>query len=186
MLEAAKQKAEECGFRGIILGTWMMVQSSDAAEIMIGIARDCLRYGTPFKPPVALISGGEMTVPVGTATGIGGRNQEFVLSAAMKISEMGGTGIVVGSVDSDGTDGPGAQLVAGGSSALRTLAGGVVDGKTLADALAMGIDLGMELKNHNSTPVLTRLKSGVYTGNTGIVGGDLRVVLVPGKEKHRA
>lgn len=182
MLEAAKQKAEEYGFRGVILGTWMMVQSSGAAEILTGIARDCLMYGTPFKPPVALISGGEMTVPVGTATGIGGRNQEFVLSAAMRISEMGSTEIVIGSVDSDGTDGPGTQLVSGGGSVLRTLAGGMIDGKTLADALAMGIDLQMELKNHNSTPVLTKLKSGIYTGNTGIVGGDLRVVLVSDKK----
>jgi glycerate-2-kinase len=182
MLEAAKQKAEEHGFRGVILGTWMMVQSSDAAEILASIARDCLMYGSPFNPPVALISGGEMTVPVGTATGIGGRNQEFVLSAAMRISEMGGMGIVVGSVDSDGTDGPGTQLVSGDSPVLPTLAGGVIDGETVADAQAMGIDLQMELKNHNSTPVLTKLKSGIYTGNTGIVGGDLRVVLVPDKK----
>jgi glycerate-2-kinase len=131
---------------------------------------------------VALISGGELTVPVGTATGIGGRNQEFVLSAAMRISEMGGTGIMVGSVDSDGTDGPGTQLVSEEGSIIRTLAGGLADGKTLADAQAMGIDLQRELKNHNSTPVLTKLKSGIYTGNTGIVGGDLRVVLVPGKK----
>ena len=184
MLEAARAKAEECGFHGVTLGNWMMVESSDAAEVMTGIARECLRHGTPFKPPVALISGGEMTVPVGTATGIGGRNQEFVLSAAMRISEMGEKGIVIGSVDSDGTDGPGTQLVSGPGSALRTLAGGVVDGKTLVDALAMGIDLRMELKNHNSTPVLTRLKSGIYTGNTGIVGGDLRVVLVPDKRDN--
>jgi glycerate-2-kinase len=182
MLEAAKGKAEEYGLSGAILGTWMMVQSTDAAEIMIGIARDCLRYGTPFMPPVALISGGEMTVPVGAATGIGGRNQEFVLSAAMKLSGMGDKGIVVGSVDSDGTDGPGTQLVSGGGSVLPTLAGAVVDGETPADALAMGIDLRKELKNHNSTPVLTKLKSGIYTGNTGIVGGDLRVVLVPDKK----
>jgi glycerate 2-kinase len=182
MLEAARAKAGEFGFRGVILGTWMMVQSADTAEILIGMARHCIRYGSPFNPPVVLISGGEMTVPVGNTRGIGGRNQEFVLSAAMRISEMGEEGIVVGSVDSDGTDGPGTQLVSGPGSALRTLAGGVVDGKTLADALAMGIDLRMELKNHNSTPVLTSLKSGIYTGNTGIVGGDLRVVLVSDKK----
>jgi glycerate-2-kinase len=42
----------------------------------------------------------------------------------------------------------------------------------------MGIDLPAEMKNHNSTPVLMKLKSGIYTGNTGIVGGDLRVVLI--------
>ncbi len=88
MLEGARRKAEECGFRGAILGRWWMVQSSDAAEVMSGIALECLRYGTPFKAPVALISGGEMTVPVGAATGIGGRNQEFVLAAAMKISQI--------------------------------------------------------------------------------------------------
>ena len=185
MLEAAKGKAEEYGFHGAILGSWWMVQSSDAAEIMTGIARDCLRYGTPFSPPVALISGGEMTVPVGKAKGIGGRNQEFVLSAATRLAEVSGAGIVAGSIDSDGTDGPGIQFAPGAASDFRTLAGGIVDGNTLATARAKGIDLQAELKNHNSTPVLTKLKSGIYTGNTGIVGGDLRVVLVPEK-KHRA
>jgi len=179
MLEGAKRKAEECGFRGAILGRWWMVQSSDTAEIMTGIAMECLKYGTPFKPPVALISGGEMTVPVGAATGIGGRNQEFVLSAAMRISGMGDTGIVIGSVDSDGTDGPGVQFVPGADSGLRTLAGGIVDGGTVAAAKAMGLDIPAELRDHNSTPVLTKLKSGIYTGNTGVVGGDLRIILIP-------
>ncbi len=179
MLEAAKGKAEEYGFHGTILGSWWMVQSSDAAEIMTGIARDCLRYGTPFPPPVALISGGEMTVPVGKAKGIGGRNQEFILSAAVRLAEVSGAGIVVGSIDSDGTDGPGIQFAPGAASDFRTLAGGMVDGNTLSAARAEGIDLQAELKNHNSTPVLLKLKSGIYTGNTGIVGGDLRVVLVP-------
>jgi glycerate-2-kinase len=179
MLEAAQGKAEAYGFHGAILGSWWMVQSADAAEIMAGIARDCLRYGTPFPPPVALISGGEMTVPVGNAGGIGGRNQEFVLSAAIRLAEVSGAGIVVGSIDSDGTDGPGIQFVPGAASGFRTLAGGIVDGNTLAAARAEGINLQAELKNHNSTPVLTKLKCGIYTGNTGIVGGDLRVVLIP-------
>jgi len=49
----------------------------------------------------------------------------------------------------------------------------------LAAARTMGVDLPAELKNHNSTPVLMKLKSGIYTGNTGIVGGDLRGVLIP-------
>jgi glycerate 2-kinase len=75
MLEAAGAKAEEHGFRGVILGTWMMVQSTDTAEIMIGMARDCLRHGTPFQPPLAILSAGEMTVPVGNAAGIGGHGR---------------------------------------------------------------------------------------------------------------
>lgn len=179
MLEAAGAKAEKYGFRGAILGTWMMVQSADAAEITMGMARDCLRYGTPFEPPVALISAGEMTVPVGTATGIGGRNQEFALTAALRTSDLLLSGVTVGAVDTDGTDGPGLQMVSAGKSDFRTLAGGVGDSRTLAAARAMGLDLTAELKNHNSTPVLMKLKSGIYTGNTGIVGGDLRVVLIP-------
>jgi glycerate-2-kinase len=179
LLEAAGAKAEEYGFRGAVLGTWMMVQSTDAAEIMMGMARDCLRYGTPFMPPVVLISAGEMTVPVGNAKGVGGRNQEFALAAALRTSDPWLSGITVGSLDTDGTDGPGIQMVSAGNSDFRTLAGGVVDGQTLAAARAMGIDLPAELKNHNSTPVLMKLKSGIYTGNTGIVGGDLRVVLIP-------
>jgi len=179
MLEAAGAKAEEHGFRGVILGTWMMVQSTDAAEIMMGTARDCLRYGTPWKPPLALLSAGEMTVPVGNAAGIGGRNQEFALAAAVRISDPLLSGITVGSVDTDGTDGPGIQMMSARDSDFRTLAGGVVDGQTFAAARVVGIDLPVELKNHNSTPVLMKLKSGIYTGNTGIVGGDLRVVLIP-------
>ena len=180
MLEAAGRKAEELGYKGVILGTWGEVQSNDAAKIMVGIAEECFRYGTPFEPPVALVSGGEMTVSVGNARGIGGRNQEFALRAAMRISELKGSGIVVGSVDSDGTDGPGTQLAGGGGGDFRCLAGGIVDEATLAAARGLGIDLDAELRGHNSTPPLLKLKSGIYTGNTGIVGGDLRVVLIPG------
>ena len=179
MLEAARRRAEELGYRGAILGTWWEVQSSDASQIMVGIAEDCFRYGTPFEPPVALISGGEMTVPVGTATGVGGRNQEFALRTAVRVSELKGSGIVVGSVDSDGTDGPGTQLAGGRIGDFRCLAGGIVDEETLSAAKSLGIDLDAELRNHNSSPPLLKLKSGIYTGNTGIVGGDLRVLLVP-------
>ena len=179
MLEAAKRRAEELGFKGAILGIWWEVQSSDASKIMVGIAEDCVRYGTPFEPPVALISGGEMTVPVGNATGIGGRNQEFALRAAVRVSELKGSGIVVGSVDSDGTDGPGTQLADGEAGDFRCLAGGIVDEETLPTAKSLGIDLDAELRNHNSSPPLLKLKSGIYTGNTGIVGGDLRVLLIP-------
>ena len=179
MLEAAKRKAEDLGYKGVILGSWWEVQSNDAAKIMVGIAEECVRYGTPFEPPVALISGGETTVSVGNAKGIGGRNQEFALRAAVRVSELEGSGIVVGSVDSDGTDGPGTQLADGGTGDFRCLAGGIVDEETLPTAKALGIDLEAELRNHNSSLPLLKLQSGIYTGNTGIVGGDLRVLLIP-------
>ncbi len=121
-----------------------------------------------------------MTVPVGNATGVGGRNQEFVLRAATKLTDLSGSGIVVGSVDSDGTDGPGTQLAGVGVNEFPCLAGGLIDEEALITAKGLGIDLSAELGNHNSSLPLLKLKSGIYTGNTGIVGGDLRIVLIPG------
>ena len=119
-----------------------------------------------------------MTVPVGTATGVGGRDQEFVLAAAQRLAEQPCGGLVVAAVDSDGTDGPGTQLMNGGESAA-CLAGGIADETTWGAAARAGIDLIAELERHNSTPVLRALRGAIYTGNTGICAGDLRVVLIP-------
>jgi hydroxypyruvate reductase len=177
LLDAAAHAAETHGARAAVLGNWWAVQSTDAAEMMVGLARECAARGAPFAPPVALISGGELTVPVGDATGVGGRNQEFVLAAARRIADQPGAGMVVGSIDSDGTDGPGAQLTAGAEPAA-CLAGGLADETTWSAAAATKIDLKAELERHNSTPALRALGGGIYTGNTGICAGDLRVVLV--------
>jgi len=51
---------------------------------MANITRTIERTGQPFEPPCALFSSGEMIVTVAKETGIGGRNQEFTLSAALK------------------------------------------------------------------------------------------------------
>jgi glycerate 2-kinase len=180
LLDAAAREAETLGVRAAVLGNWWAVQSTDAAEMMVGLARECAKRGAPFAPPVALISGGELTVPVGEATGVGGRNQEFTLAAAQRIAEQPGAGMVVGSIDSDGTDGPGVQLTAGAEPA-HCLAGGLADETTWAAAAAAKVDLKAELERQNSTPVLRALGGGIYTGNTGICAGDLRVVLVQRK-----
>jgi glycerate-2-kinase len=178
LLDGAARRAEALGLRAAVLGNWWAVRSSDAAEVMVGLARECAERGAPFAPPVALISGGELTVPVGDATGVGGRNQEFVLAAAQRIAEEPGAGMVVGSVDSDGTDGPGGQL-SDGAAGAACLAGGIADERTWDAAAGAGIDLRGELERHNSTPALRALGGAIYTGNTGICAGDLRVVLIP-------
>ena len=61
--------------------------------------------GEPFKAPIVLMSSGENVVTVGGETGIGGRNQEYATAAALRIA--GSEKIVIGAVDTDGTDGPG-------------------------------------------------------------------------------
>jgi glycerate 2-kinase len=189
MLLAAKRKSEELGVHGAILGRWSLANCGEVAHFVSGMARQIALGGQPFEPPVALISTGELTVPVGNAEGIGGRNQEFVLAAALRLGRDEdsalynglplGEKMVVASVDSDGTDGPGTQFSVNAPEDFRCMAGGVVDGQTLSRAREMGIDIPAELKNHNSSMPLWRLGDSIYTGNTGSCVGDLRVLLVP-------
>jgi len=74
--------------------------------------------------------------------------------------------IVIGSVDSDGTDGP------------TEVAGGIVDGMTTERIRESGYDLDEEMKHHNSNTVLEALGDTVKTGNIGNNVRDLRLVYV--------
>ena len=53
---------------------------------------------------LCVIAGGETTVTLGSESGVGGRNQEFALAAALEIDGM--DGITILSCGTDGTDGP--------------------------------------------------------------------------------
>ena len=187
MVEGARARAEELGLRGVVLSAWLNAQSSAASNVLTHIAYECAAYDRPFAPPVALITGGHLDVPVGDATGIGGRNQEFALSAAPLLASgrlvspphEGGPRIVVASLDSDGTDGPGTQHHSlDGYEGPVCMAGGIVDGYTMEEAAERGVDVAAELANHNSTIALLDLDSAIYTGNTGMCLGDLRVLVV--------
>jgi glycerate 2-kinase len=174
---AAKAKAQELGYQAVNLAIGLNVEASYAGQVVATIANTIERAGVPFEPPLVLLTAGEMLVTVGRETGIGGRNQEYALAAAIKIA--GSEQIVIGAVDTDGTDGPGAQYV-DGAGHLPTLAGGVVDGFTVREAEEWGLDIRRALKGHNATPLLLRLDSGVLaTQSTGLQ--DLGVLLVLGR-----
>jgi glycerate-2-kinase len=179
MIEGARRKTEELGLRGVVLCHELHALSSAAASVLSQIAAEVERTGRPFEPPVALITGGHLDVPTGGASGIGGRNQEFALlwAQAMGSGRSATRRTVVAAMDSDGTDGPGTQH-AGGSGDPLCMAGGVVDRFTAAEAEQAGVDLAAELANHNSTVALMKLRSAIYTGNTGACLGDLRVAVV--------
>ena len=166
MLEAARQKAaEELG-----LSTSILVSSLNNIEVrpvgvtLANVAREAEVSGRPLKPPCVFILGGELLVTVGKATGMGGRNQEFVLSAAHTLA--GSENIVFASVDSDGTDGP------------SDAAGGIVDGYTLDRLEEESINVADELRNHNSYGALKRLGDNIFTGARGTNVRDLRVIYV--------
>lgn len=165
MLEAAKNRAEKLGIDAeILIASLNNMESCDAAKVLAHIAREIEVYGRPFKPPCVLLCGGEILVTVGKEEGIGGRNQEFVLSTALVID--GSEKIVIGSADSDGRDGP------------SIAAGGIVDGYTLQRIEQAGLDILEELKKHNSYEVLKKLEDNIITGVQGTNVRDLRVIYI--------
>jgi hydroxypyruvate reductase len=119
-------------------------------ELRRGVSRACL------------ISGGEVTVKVGSPAGAGGRNQQFALYCAEKIA---GETITVLSAGTDGVD--------GNSDA----AGAVVDGSTAERARERGFSLEDALSRFDAFPLLDALGETVITGPTGNNVRDLRVLL---------
>ncbi len=113
---------------------------------------------------VCLISGGEVTVAVRNG-GIGGRNQQFALACAEKIS---GHDITVLSAGTDGIDGN------------SFAAGAVVDGATigrLGDQAAGAEAVRHALSTFNAYPLFDALGDAVMTGPTGNNLRDLRILL---------
>jgi glycerate-2-kinase len=174
MLPAAREKAAELGFHPVTLATELRTEARPAGEFVALVGLTVDELGQPFTPPCALLTVGELAVTVGKETGVGGRNQEFVLSAALKIA--GSDNIVIGAVDSDGTDGPGAQFIEC-CEGHTDLAGGIVDGQTVARAETMGVDIYAELRRHNATRALCKLEDGIVTTRS-ISMNDLSVTLI--------
>jgi hydroxypyruvate reductase len=110
----------------------------------------------------AIISGGEVTVKVGSPAGTGGRNQHFALYCAQKIA---GENMVALSAGTDGIDGN------------SLAAGGVVDGTTLERARAEGLDVAEHLRAFNAFPLLEKLGDTINTGPTGTNVRDVRILL---------
>jgi hydroxypyruvate reductase len=113
---------------------------------------------------VCVVSSGETTVHV-TGSGKGGRNQEFVLAAAVPLADLGPDAMLA-SVGTDGIDGP------------TEAAGAIADGSTLARARRLGLDPAAFLRHNDSHGFFTALGDLFVTGRTGTNVGDLQVVLL--------
>jgi hydroxypyruvate reductase len=113
--------------------------------------------------PACVIAGGETTVTLMGQTGVGGRNQEFALTAALAMARSGN--VALASLGTDGIDGP------------TDAAGAIVDATTIARAQAMGLDASAALARHDSHPFFQSLGDLIVTGPTGTNVGDLQVFL---------
>ncbi len=128
-----------------------------AADYLVGRVRELRKQFLP----VCLISGGEVTVKV-TDGGVGGRNQQFALACAEKIS---GDKITVLSAGTDGVDGN------------SPAAGAVVDGSTIVRAHAQNLDVRSALDRFDAYPLFKALGDAVETGPTGNNLRDIRILL---------
>ena len=162
-LEAAKEKAKELGYHGLILSSLIQGETREAAGFHAAIGKEILETGNPVTRPACVISGGETTVTI-QGGGLGGRNQEFALAAAVGIANA--EGIVVLGGGTDGTDGP------------TDAAGAWADGTTCARARAMGMNPMSYLADNDSYRFFQRLGDLLITGPTFTNVMDLRLVLV--------
>ena len=81
-LEAAARRARELGYRPLVLASGIEGETREIARMHAAIARE-----RPLRPPACIITGGETTVTL-KGDGLGGRNQEFVLAAAIDIAGL--------------------------------------------------------------------------------------------------
>ncbi|NVM56930.1 MAG: glycerate kinase, partial [Desulfobacterales bacterium] len=138
-------------------------ETREVALVHAGIAKEIFKTGHPLSPPACVLSGGETTVTI-LGRGLGGRNLEFVLAAAMSLS--GRERVVVLSAGTDGTDGP------------TDAAGAVADGLSVHRAQALGLNPADFLSNNDAYHFFEKLGDLVKTGPTKTNVMDLRILLV--------
>lgn len=162
-IAAAAQKARELGYHAWVLSTAIQGEARDAAAAHVALARQVLAAGRPVRRPACILSGGETTVTV-RGTGRGGRNQEFVLAAAIALN--GAPGVTVFSAGTDGIDGP------------TDAAGAIADERTFRRAAAAGLDPRAALDENDSYTFFAGVDGLVKTGPTGTNVMDLRLLLI--------
>ncbi|HPQ45297.1 MAG TPA: glycerate kinase [Syntrophales bacterium] len=162
---AAKQKAVEFGYNTLILSSSIEGETRDVAKVHAAIAKEMVKSGNPVQPPGCVISGGETTVTI-HGDGLGGRNMEFVLAAAMEIDGLEGVTFLSGGTD--GTDGP------------TDAAGAIADGTTVGNGRKRGYDAAGYLRNNDSYHFFEATGDLLITGPTLTNVMDLRIMLVSG------
>ncbi len=160
---AARDYAQKLGYNTVVLSTFVEGETKDVARVHAAIAKEVDKTGNPINKPACIISGGETTVTI-RGNGLGGRNQEFVLAAAMDIGGI--ENIVILSAGTDGTDGP------------TDAAGAIADGKTITRASKLQLDSLKYLQNNDSYHYFEKLNDLIKTGPTNTNVMDIRIILI--------
>jgi hydroxypyruvate reductase len=162
VVHAAGQHAQALGFSVKTVTTKMQGEASEIGA-RFGLQIKNLRERGSIEKPVCLLMGGETTVTV-RGQGLGGRNQELALAAAIALADT--QGIAVMSFATDGIDGP------------TDAAGAIVTGDTAARARSFGFVPQEALQENDAYPLLKAAGALLHTGPTGTNLNDLVVGLI--------
>lgn len=156
---AAAAACRELGYEPVMLTDQLYCQAKEAGSFLASVLKTHAGQGRNL----AFLAGGETVVQL-TGKGLGGRNQELALSAAIGIAGIPGAAVF--SVGSDGTDGP------------TDAAGGYADYVTAAELKAQGIEIYDVLQNNDAYHALQKVNGLVITGPTGTNVNDVAVALL--------
>jgi hydroxypyruvate reductase len=163
-LEAAAKLFRENGIEPMILGDSITGEAREVAKVMAAITREIRVHGSPFKPPVVLLSGGECTVTVRGTNGRGGRCGEFLLALGLELAGIADVHAIA--ADTDGIDGS------------ENNAGALLAPDSMSRAHAQGLDPRKYLAANDSYGIFSALGDLVITGPTRTNVNDYRAILI--------
>jgi hydroxypyruvate reductase len=147
----------------VVLGDTVTGEASEVAKVYAALAREIRAHNQPFKPPVALISGGECTVTV-RGNGRGGRCAEFLTSLAVELEGL--PNVYALAADTDGIDG------------TEDNAGALLFPDSATRAAQLGLNAKTLLANNDGYSYFQALNDLLITGPTRTNVNDYRVILV--------
>ena len=156
---AAAAACRELGYAPVMLTDQLCCQAKEAGSFLASVLKTHAGSGKNL----AFLAGGETVVQL-TGKGLGGRNQELALAAAVGINGIPGAAVF--SVGSDGTDGP------------TDAAGGYVDYTTAGELKKQSIEIFDVLKQNDAYHALEKVGGLVITGPTGTNVNDVAVALL--------
>ncbi|MGE5592335.1 MAG: glycerate kinase type-2 family protein [Betaproteobacteria bacterium] len=161
-VDAAARSAARLGYHPLVLSSCVQGEAREVGRVLAAIAREIRASDRPAPKPACVLVGGETTVTLKGA-GLGGRNQELALSAALDIEGL--DDVLVMAVGTDGTDGP------------TDAAGAMAFGDTVTRAREAGLDPRAYLQDNDSYHFFDALGDLVITGPTRTNVMDILAVL---------
>ena len=142
----------------MLLTDTLNCEARDAGAWFASLARE-----NAGKGKKAFLAGGETVVKL-KGNGLGGRNQEMALAAAIGMEGL--ENVLFFSLGSDGTDGP------------TDAAGGWADGSTVHEIQKNGFSPSDALENNDAYHALIGSGNLLFTGPTGTNVNDISVLLI--------